>query len=202
MDQAASATRAFRATCAIWRAISAARPSGMGERGSRNEQVVGSIPTGGAINAGCARIFVYVFESGSIPWNESWNEWPAHVLSRGRHAVTVSEYRRPLPSALRLCASGLWGADGGGESPDGPVGAATLAVRRIAAAGTAHPGRGDVVIGGHTVGVSRPQPADDPGGPRRCPRPAGRGATAEQEAGQAGQRSGQPRASKTARGSR
>src|SRR5262245_49336257 len=48
VDQAVRSLGALGASCAIWRAICAASALGAGERASRNEQVVGSIPTGGS----------------------------------------------------------------------------------------------------------------------------------------------------------
>ena len=78
VDRLQRSTGASRATCAFGRATCAASASGAAARVSRNEQVVGSIPTGGSgrdINSNASNIIVGLSGGLSTSSSGRWRHW-------------------------------------------------------------------------------------------------------------------------------
>ena len=89
MDRAKWFNGASCAMCAFGRAICAARASGAGGRVSRNEQVVGSIPTGGSLSCSSAMFIDLNFDGSPI----SVERFVERVVWSGRPDARVSWLR-------------------------------------------------------------------------------------------------------------
>ncbi len=98
MDRAGRAMGASCAMCAIRRAIGAARASGAGGRVSRNEQVVGSIPTDGSLPCRSVTVTDLNFDGPSI----SVERFAERVVWPGRPDERVSWLRSVIAGRVSV----------------------------------------------------------------------------------------------------
>ena len=97
VDRAECATGASCAMCAFGRAMCAASGSGAGGRVSRNEQVVGSIPTDGSLSCSSVTFIDLNFDGLSISVERVvWSGWPDARVSC---LQSVIDGRVPVPLA-------------------------------------------------------------------------------------------------------